>query len=156
MKLFFQILKNLFAELVGKLLILANFIICLFIFDWGKFIKYLETPARINCHIKQYSRGIDLCGFYYSPIESVFILITTLIYILFLPPILTTEWVLGDMKRLFPLWCVETFDIIYIPIFVVINTFYCLFLGDMIEKAHTVHLRNKKMPKILSCFPKAE
>lgn len=156
MKLFFQILRNLFAGLLGKLLIVANFIICLGIFDWGKFVKYLETPARINCHIKQYGRGIDICGFYYSPIESVFIFIVTVTYILFLPPILMTEWVLEDLKRLHPLWCLETFDIFYIPIFLFFNTFYCLFLGDMIEKAHSAYLQNKRIQKPLSCFPKSE
>lgn len=153
MKLFFQILKNLFAGLLGKLLIAANFVICLFIFDWDKLIRYLETPARINCHIKEYSRGIDICGMYYSPVESVFLFIVTLIYLIFLPPILMTELVLRDLKTLCPLWCIETFDILYIPIFAAINSFYCLFLGDMIEMAHSAYLQNRQPEKPLSCFP---
>jgi hypothetical protein len=154
MKLVFQLFANFFAGLLGKLLIVANFVICLFIFDWSKFFRYLETPARINCHIKPFSRGIDFCvyGLYYSPIESFFLLIATSISVLFLPSILVTELILGDLKKLYPLWCVETFDILYIPIFAGINSFYCLFLGDMIEKAHSAYLRNKPVQKPLSIF----
>ena len=93
MKLVFKLFANLFAGLVGKLLFVANFVICLFVFDWSKFLRYLETPARINCHIKQSGGAIDFCssGFYYSPVESVFMFIAALVYLLFLPPILMTE-----------------------------------------------------------------
>lgn len=165
MKLFFQILKNLFAGLVGKLLIVANFVICLFIFDWDKLFRYLETPAKINCHIKS-GGSIDLClyGFTrysYSLIEeviyfviSIFLLLLSAGFlILVYPSIAVTEIVLQILKAQFPLWCIETFDILYVPIFAVINSFYWLFLGDMIEIAHSAYLRNKKFPKILSCFP---
>ena len=155
MKRFFQLFANLFAGLVGKLFVIANFVICLFIFDWGKFLRYLETPARINCHIKLTGRGIDICGFgyYYSPIESAFLLITAFVSLIFLPPMLMTELILGDLKRLYPLWCLETFDTLYIPIFTIINSFYCLFLGDMIEKAHSAYLQNKRDRKPLSILP---
>lgn len=168
MKLFFQILRNLFAGLLGKLLIVANFVICSFIFDWGKFIKYLETPARINCHIKPKS-SIDFClygfsGYGYGAIESIgyFIVLIFLLFfygllaVLIFPSIILTELALDSLKTLFPLWCVETYDILYVPIFAVINSYYWLFLGDMIEKAHSAYLQNKKFPKILSCFPKSE
>lgn len=141
MKRFFQLFANFFQGSVGKILIIANFIICLVIFDWGKFFRYLETPAKINCHIKPISRGgsIDICtsGMFPSIFEPLILLIG-LIYLIFVyPSIAMTEIVLGGLKGLFPLLCLETFDIFYIPIFAVVNTFYWLFLGDMIEIAHS-------------------
>lgn len=169
MKRFFQLFANLFAGLVGKLFVIANFVICLFIFDWGKFFRYLETPARINCHIKPSGGSIDSClygfsGYSYGIIEGILYFVMSLFSLLLIgfflilvyPSIAMTEIVLGSLKGLFPLWCVETFDIFYIPIYAVINSFYWLFLGDMIEKAHSAYLQNKKFPKILSCFPNSE
>jgi hypothetical protein len=166
MKRFFQFFANLFAGLVGKLLIVANFVICLFIFDWDKFIRYLETPVKINCHIKQSGGSIDFClygfsGYGYGIIESIGYFIVSIFLLLFgafffilvYPSVAVTEIILQILKAQFPLWCIETQDILYVPIFAVVNSFYWLFLGDMIEMAHSAYLRNKKFPKILSCFP---
>ncbi len=159
MKRFFQLFANLSQGLVGKILIIANFIICLVIFDWKELFQYLETPAKLDCHIKPYSRGLDICtsGMFPSLIEPILFLLAAPFLILVYPSIAMTEIVLGVLKGMFPLWCIETFDIFYIPIFAVINTFYWLFLGDMIEMAHSEYLRRKSTTKkILSIFPDSE
>lgn len=172
MKRFFQLFANFFQGSVGKILIIANFIICLVIFDWDKFFRYLETPAKINCHIKPISRGgtIDFSmsnsyglydyGYNAGAVEilfyfiiSTFILCFLVAFLIFtLPSISLTGITLEFLKLIFPLWCLETFDIFYIPIFAIINTFYWLFLGDMIEIAHSAYLKNKPPKKILSIF----
>jgi hypothetical protein len=155
MKRFFQVFKHLFAGLVGKLLFAANFVVCLFIFDWAKFFRYLEAPARIDCHIKTFSRGIDICtsSIFPSFIEPILLLLAAIFFILVYPSIAVTEIVLEILKAQFPLWCVETHDILYVPVFAVVNSIYWLFLGDMIEIAHSAYLQNKQIQKPLSCFP---
>lgn len=147
MKHLFQIVTKLFQGLVGKLLIIANFIICLVIFDWGEFLQYLETPSRVNCHIKPYSRGIDICtsGIFPSFIEPLLFFLAIIFFILVYPSMAMTEIVLGVLKVVFPLWCIETSDIIYIPVFALINAFYWLFLGDMIEILHSSYTPPKKL-----------
>jgi hypothetical protein len=171
MKFIFQLFKNLFAGLVGKLLFGVNFIICLMIFDWHKLFRYLETPARINCHLKSTGGAIDfsvygLTGSSYSfgVIENVFYLIIFVFYFFFVgiffilvyPSMAMTEIVLGVLKGMFSLWCVETFDILYIPIFAIFNSIYWIFLGDMIEMSHSAYLRNKPIQKPLSIFPDSD
>lgn len=153
MKFIFQLFKNLFAGLVGKLLFVVNFIICLMIFDWHKLFRYLEAPARINCHIKPYSRSIDICFGSPSIFDFIILLFGIIFLILVYPSMAMTEIILGVLKGMFPLWCVETFDILYIPIFTLVNAIYWLFLGDMIEMAHSAYLRNKPIQKPLSIFP---
>ena len=157
MKFVFKLFADLFAGLVGKLMFAANFVICLFVFDWDKFFRYLETPARINCHIKPRS-SVDICltgihSFIFEPILYVFVAFFSL---LVYPSIAVTEIVLDILKVQFPLWCIETFDILYVPIFAVINSIYWLFLGDMIEIAHSAYLRNKTVQKPLSILPDKE
>jgi len=156
MKRFFQLFANLFRGSVGKLLIIVNFVICLLIFDWPKFARYLETPARINCHLKPYTGGaIDICVFggYPSIFDPIILLFGLIYLILVYPSIAMTEIILGVSKGLFPLSCLETFDLLYIPIFVLVNTFYWLFLGDLIEIAHSAYLQRKPVNKFLTIFP---
>lgn len=165
MKRFLQVFKHLFAGLVGKLFLIANFVICLFVFDWSKFVRYLETPARIDCHIKPPSSiDFSIYGFTgnnYGVIEgiiyfvlSVFsLLLLGLFLILVYPSIAVTEIILQILQAQFPLWCAETHGILYLPVFAVVNSFYWLFLGDMIEIAHSAYLQNKQVEKPLSCFP---
>ena len=151
MERFFQLFAKLFQGLLGKLLFVANFIICLVIFDWGKFGRYLEAPARVNCHIKPYSRGIDIC-FFGRPLsifEPVFLFFEGLYNIFIYPSMALTEIILVLLKETFPLWCIETFDILYLPVFALINSFYWLFLGDLIEILYS----NYTPPKILRINP---
>lgn len=157
MKCFFQLFANLFWGLVGKLLIIANFVICLLIFDWEKFARYLETPARINCHFKPQS-GMDICifGGYPSMFDPIILLFGLIYLILVYPSMAMTELILGVLKNVFPLSCLETFDLLYLPIFALVNTFYWLFLGDMIEIAHSVYLQRKSIDKPLSIFPESD
>lgn len=151
MKRFLQLFENLFQGLVGKLFVIVNFVICLLFFDWHKFFRYLETPARFNCHLKPNSPGIDICM--YGGIEPLILLFGAIYLIFVYPSITVTEIIIEAGKTAFPLSCLETFDVIYIPIFSLVNAFYWLFLGDMIEMAHSAYLRNKRIQKPLSCFP---
>ena len=154
MKRFFQLFENLFQGLVGKLFVIVNFIICLLFFDWHKLFRYLETPARFNCHLKPPS-SVDICltGIHAGIFEPIILFFGLLYLILLYPSITVTEIIIEAGKTAFPLSCLETFDVIYIPIFSLVNAFYWLFLGDMIEMAHFTYLRNKQIQKPLSCFP---
>jgi hypothetical protein len=155
MKRFLQLLANLSQGLVGKLLVVANFIICLLAFDWHKFFRYLETPAKLNCHLKLPGRAIDFCGFGGLDLILFFFAIIYLIFVY--PSIAMTEIVLEMLKKINPLWCLETFDMLYIPIFAVFNTFYWFFLGDLIEMWHSAYLRRKPMyQKPLNIFPDSD
>ena len=142
---------NLVKTIIGKVFFVLNYAICLFLFDWGKFSRYLNSPARVNCHFKPVSRGIDFClyGASINPIEAIFELV---IAVTTFPSMIITQAVINVLKTQNPLWCYETFDIIYLPIFAVVNSFYWLLLGYGIEVAHSAYLRNKPLytkPKIL-------
>lgn len=160
-------LRRIFKVSLAKIFFVTNYIICAMIFDWDNFFKYLETPARINCHLPSPSSGghidFSVYGFYnYSVVEEMFHVIfsiflvcfTILFYILAFPSIAITEITLGMLKKTFSLWCLETYDIIYIPILAVINSFYWICLAHIIELAHAKYLELKPpAKKPLSVFP---
>jgi hypothetical protein len=153
MKFFFHLFANLFRVSLGKLLMAANFVICLLIFDWSGSFRYLDTPTQINCHIKPHvSIDFSICGGSESISVAALGLIQFLYFCLTFPSIVMTEDTLTLIRNHYPLWCYETFEFLYIPIFAVINTFYWLFLGDLIEMAHSAYLRNKPSHQILSIF----
>jgi hypothetical protein len=157
MKFFFQLFAKLLDGSLGILLIGANFIICLLAFDWSGFFSYLNAPARINCHLKPVSLiDFSICGYSGSTIDAAVSLIQLLYAALTLPSILMTEYTLAVIKDFYPLWCYQTHELLFVPVFAVFNTFYWLFLGDLIEKAHSAYLLNKPSHQILSVFPKTD
>ena len=148
-------LRQVFKISLAKIFFVANYVICLAIFDWNKFFRYLNTPAKVNCHLPPPSRGdgIDIC-FSPSIIDPIIYFIGIILSILFLPSIVITEITLEMFKKTFPLWRLDTRDIIYIPIFAVINSFYWISLAYCIELAHAKYLQIKPpAKKPLSIFP---
>jgi len=152
-------LRQVFKISLAKIFFVANYVICLVIFDWDKFFRYLNTPARIDCHLPPPHTGggaIDFCVYGSPPtIFDPIILFATVIFLIFtFPSTIITEITLEMFKKTFPLWCLETHDIIYIPIFAVINSFYWTSLAYCIELAHAKYLQIKPpAKKPLSIFP---
>lgn len=150
--------RQIFKVSLAKIFFIANYVICAVIFDWDKFYKYLETPARINCHLPlpKYGSGIDFCvyGSNISVFEPFILFFGAIFCILTLPSIIITENTLEMLKKAFPLWCLETHDIIYTPVFAVINSFYWICLAYIIELCHAKYLELKPpAKKPLSIFP---
>lgn len=149
-------LRSIFKVSLAKIFFVANYVICAVIFDWDKFFKYLETPARINCHLPPPSSGghIDFCYGGASIFDLIIILVGAIFCILTLPSIIITETTLEILKKTFPLWCLETHNIISTPILAVINSFYWVCLAHIIELAHAKYLELKPpIKKPLSVFP---
>lgn len=164
MKYFFRFFTNLFNISIGKIFFVANIIICLVFFNWNKLFLYLDNINEMGCRPRG-GGAIDFSvyGFYGSSASEEFIfsiimifvyLFIVILFILFSPSICLTEIMLGSLKQTFAHWCPETFDLIYTPIFFVFNSFYWIFLGDIIEMAHSAYLQRKPMSqKFLSIFP---
>mgnify|MGYP000937355097 CR=1 FL=1 len=137
-------LRPIFKVSLAKIFFVANYVICAVIFDWDKFFKYLETPARINCHLPPPSSGghIEFCYGGASIFDLINILFGVIFCILTLPSIIITQTTLEMLKKTFPLWCLETYDIIYIPILAVINSFYWICLAHIIELSYSTYHEN--------------
>lgn len=149
-------LRQVFKISLAKIFFVANYVICLAIFDWDKFFRYLNTPAKINCHIKEIGGStIEFCcGRPPSIFDPIIFFAEAIFFILTSPSIAITEITLEMFKKTFPLWCLDTRDIIYIPIFAVINSFYWISLVYCIELAHAKYLQIKPpTKKPLSIFP---
>lgn len=155
MKRMRQILKVTLA----KVFFVANYVICLMIFDWKEFFEYLEKPARISCYLKPYGGGKSIDFSVFGAPISIFDVVINLFegafYLLSFPSTIITEMTLAMFKTSFPFWCYETFDLLYIPIFAVINSFYWVCLAYMIELGYSKY-RQLYPPKnnYLSIFPK--
>lgn len=156
-------LRQIFKVSLAKVFFAANYVICAFVFDWFKFEKYLNTPAKIDCHIEPRGGSIDFSvyGMYGGEdfITLIFIIFLVLFFILFLiftfPSIAITHITIEMLKTSFPFWCYETFEIVYIPIFAVINSFYWVCLAYIIELGYSKYRQlNPPKSKYLSVFPK--
>lgn len=162
-------LRQVFKISLAKIFFTSNYVICLVIFDWDKFFRYLNTPAKIDCHLPPPHTGgtIDFSVYgmfaynsgvgedFIYPILMLFLfLFAIILFILIFPSIIITQITLEVLKNAFPLWCLETHNIIYIPILAVINSFYWVSLAYFIELAHAKYLQIKPpAKKPLSIFP---
>lgn len=150
-------LRQFFKVSLAKVFFVSNFVICAFVFDWKEFFEYLEMPMRVNCHFKPYN-GVDICisgGIISSILDPIYYFLVAIFLTLTLPSTIISERTLGMLKNTFPFWCYETFEIIYIPIFAVINAFYWICLAYMIELGYSKYRQlNPPKSKYLSVFPK--
>ena len=153
---------QLFSEnTLAKILLPVNLIVSAMIFNWSEFLAYLSKVNQSGCKPILISPGSKISfGIYDSASRNSdleFILGASLVIfsIFYLPSYLATFLVVGAMKSDYPHWCIETFDLIFIPIFCVINFMYLIFLSHLIKRIHDYYCQHKSEPeKPLSIYPK--
>lgn len=148
---------ELFAEnTLPKIFLSVNLITSVVIFDWGKFFAYLSKTGESGCKPipAKLSFGIyDMAGNTF--LESILAAAAVFFSVFYLPAYAATLAVIGAMKRDYPQWCIETFDVIFIPIFSVLNCVYLIFLSCLIRWLHDYHTEHKSVRKnLLSIYPK--
>lgn len=148
MKYFFQLFENLIAGKLGKILIISNFIICFVIFSCGESLRIIKkTPAKLSTN-----GAIDFSISHHSssPFDLFLVYFDLLYYIFFYPSLVATEKVINLLENSYPSWYWATIDTFFMPTFVLINAFYWLFLGDMIEILHSFKPTPEKPLSILA------
>ncbi len=147
MKYLFQLFENLVAGSLGKILLISNFIVCFVIFSCGQSLRIIEKSSS------QISSGaISFCSYNYSlsPFDLILIYLNVLYYIFFYPSITITEQIINLVESFYPSWYWASINIFFMPIFTLINAFYWLFLGDMIELLYSFKPKPQKPLSILA------
>ena len=151
MKSSFQLYNTPFKNNLARIFLPANLIICAVIFNWSEFFLYISKINEKGCKPIQVSAGpsfgLSDSAAMYSDFE--FIIAGTLLMfaIFYLPSYILTLIIISAMKSDYPHWCIETFDLIFIPIFTIINLTYLIFLSYFIERVHDYYVKHKPVPK---------
>jgi hypothetical protein len=140
MKNLFQFVSAVFKGKLARIFVVTNLLLLLIFTNWHEVSYYWSHINQIGC--RPTASGIDFSSYGLSggSGEAFFY---TFYAVLFLPSVIDTETILSLLKGVFPAWCRETFDILYMPIFTVFNSFHWLLLGFMIEILHTKFLLNR-------------
>ena len=127
--------------------LLASLFICAVIADWNKIYNYIDHFSEKNCEPAKaivISFGIyDSAPLFLNPFE----IVKGLFYLISLPSIIIKELLMSDLKSRYSYLCPETFDIIGMIYFLIINSFYWMVLGYLIELAHNYYCKTRLPPK---------
>ena len=144
-----------FRNGLAYIFLAAGIFIYAIILDWNKIANYVGHFRETNCEpVKQIkiSFGIYDCGPYFP---DPFKIVEGLFYFISFPSVIIRELLISDLKYHYPHFCPETFDVIGMIYFLIINSFYWMFLGYVIEAAHGYYSDRKSLSeKPLSLFGK--
>lgn len=163
MKPIFNFFSGILNCKISRIFFVANMIGCIVAFDWSKCFAYFEKINEIGCQPKPHGISFGLYDNYGRRSElneillvMTFYLILAAIFLIFLAPSTALcAIILGVMKSAFPALCDETFELIPIPIFMIVNGIYWILLGYFIESSYLKIIQNKPARKNpLSIFPK--
>lgn len=158
MKHAFQIFKSFFKCPLAKIFLVANLIVCVFIFDWSEFLLYLSKINETGCKPKAVSftlydnyGAFGASGMIMEVVALILTAVYLLIFLIFLllvgPSLAFAACGVEILKMIFPHWCPETFELLFIPLFAVFNSFYWVFLANLFEFSHAQHSQNKSPDK---------
>lgn len=141
---------------LAKIFLPANLIVSAVIFNWSEFFAYLSKISESGCKPIPAKLSFGMYDLASSSSDFELLLAGALVIfsIFYLPSTLATFVVVGAMKSDYPHWCIETFELIFIPIFCVINFVYLIFLSHTIGRIYDYYCENKSVPKNpLSIYP---
>lgn len=152
MKPIFKFFKNLFSSKISRLFFAANFIVCAAVFDWSKASQYYGKLNEIGCQPKAVLSFAlyDMSGG--GIIDGIIALLTGLILLAIFavfagPSGVMCQMILAVLKSAHPAWCDETFDLMTVPIFMMVNSIYAVLLGYLIELVYLKTTQNKPARK---------
>ena len=144
MKHFSRLFKGIFKNGLAYIFLAASLCVYAIILDWSKIFTYISHFGDANCQpVKKEAINFVIYDMSPPPIPSPFEILEALFYFLSFPSALIKEILVTDLKTQYAHWCPETFDIIGIVSFLIINSFYWLFLGYLIETTHDYYKKNK-------------
>lgn len=137
-----SIFKKLFGNGLAYIFLVASLFIYAIILDWNKISKYVSRYQEADC--EPVKSGVISFGIYdsYQPFDP-FKFIEGLFYLLSLPSVLVKEFFITELKSHYSHFCPETFDVIGIVYFLLVNSIYWMILGYFVELAHNYYSKTK-------------
>ena len=146
MKYFPRIFKGLFKNGLAYIFLCACLFMHAVIFDYGKLSKYFTNFGEKGCEPikKVISFGFNCYGVSdFDPFEFV----EGFFRLLSIPSSAVNEILLWDLRLHYSHWCAETFDVVGMLTFPIINVIYWMFWGYLIETIHDYHIKTQPIPK---------
>lgn len=158
MKPVFGFSRKVFNCKISRVFFAANLVVCAAAFDWNAGFDYYRKLNTIGCKPKPISFGLyDISGLIDISNEIqfldrlsliiLFLLVAVILVAFVAPSYAICGMILTFLKSSHPGWCDETFDLIGIPIFMIVNCVYWTLLGYLIESSYLKSIQNKPARK---------
>ena len=154
MQRYSQSFRSCRSNSLAYIFLTANFAACALILDWKEFFSYIAKMDAKECKPPVSEKiSFGMYHFYGSSELASFLTLLLLLFVvlilafLFLLSLAAALSVVGGLKIDYPEWCPETFDFIFIPVFIILNSIYWVLLSYLCEWIYDFHSKHKPVRK---------